>query len=153
MQVIPPAALLNCRTTADHLALVHADIVFRPQRSAVQVSCGGAHLASDAAVGMKAIIYEAATSIDFPPTDPGPGSGFQGKKRTVEIQESGTSRERCQALASQFPGQTISFYHISDGRPGWTDVAEDTIDALSAALEARTQLRVYKQGKQKSATS
>ncbi|DBA92136.1 TPA: hypothetical protein ACH3X1_015861 [Trebouxia sp. C0004] len=123
-QVTPPAALLN-RTTADHLTLLHADIVFRPQRSAVKMNCGGAHLASDASVGVKSIIYEAAMSINIPPE-------IQGTQQAVEIQESGTSRERCQAIVSQFPGQSISFYNISDGRPGWTDVAEDTIDALSA---------------------
>lgn len=97
---------------------------------------------------MKLIIYDAASSND----NPGQDSPLQGKKRKIEIQSFGTSQERVQALASQFPGQSISFYDTSDGPPGWTDVAEDTIDALCAALAARPQLTVYKPGKQIIAT-
>ena len=93
---------------------------------------------------MKLIVYEAATPNEEPPEN-------QGTKREVEILDSGTPQERCQALIQQFPGHRISFYDTSDGLPGWTDVAEDTIDALSDAVQVRRQLRVFKQGKRNTA--
>ena len=95
---------------------------------------------------MKLIVYEAATPNEEPPEN-------AGTKREVEIPDSGTPQERCQALIRQFPGHRISFYDTSDGLPGWTDVAEDTVDALSGVVQARRQLRVSKQGKQNTVAS
>ena len=89
---------------------------------------------------MKLIVYQAATSNDTPHEN-------QGTKREVSIPVSGSAQERCQELFCQFPGYCISFYDTADDLPGWTDVTEDTIDALGSAVQARRQLRVIKQGK------
>ena len=88
---------------------------------------------------MKLIVYEAATSNDTPNKN-------QGTKKEVMIPDSGSAQERCQALVRQFPGYCISFYDTADDLPGWTDVTEDTIDAVGSAVQARRQLRIVKQG-------
>jgi len=90
---------------------------------------------------MKLIVYEAATSNDTPPNE------NQGTKRDIVIPNSGSAQERCLALFRQFPGYCISFYNTADNLPGWTDVTEDTIDAVSSAVQARRQLRIVRQGK------
>ena len=88
---------------------------------------------------MKLIVNEAATSNDTP-------SKNQGTIREVVIPNSGSAQERCQALVRHFPGYCISFYDTADDLPGWTDVTEDTIDAVGSAVQARRQLRIVKQG-------
>jgi hypothetical protein len=89
---------------------------------------------------LKLIVYEAATSNDTPLEN-------QGTKREVVFSSSGSAQERCQALLRQFPGHCISYYDTADDLPGWTDVTEDTIDAVDTAVQARRQLRIVKQGK------
>ncbi len=89
---------------------------------------------------MKLIVYEAATSNETPLEN-------QGTKRDIVIPNSGSAQERCLALFCQFPGYCISFYDTADNLPGWTDVTEDTIDAVSSAVQARRQLRIVRQGK------
>lgn len=88
---------------------------------------------------LKLIVYEAATANETPPEN-------QGTKREVVLSSSGSAQERCQALLCQFPGHCISFYDTTDDLPGWTDVTEDTIDAVGTAVRARRQLRIVKQG-------
>ncbi len=89
---------------------------------------------------MKLIVYEAATSNETPHAN-------QGTKRDIVIPNSGSAQERCLALFGQFPGYCISFYDTADNLPGWTDVSEDTIDAVSNAVQVRRQLRIVRQGK------
>ncbi len=87
---------------------------------------------------MKLIVYEAATSNETPNEN-------QGTKRDIVIPDSGSAQERCLALFRQLPG--CCFYDAADNLPGRTDVTEDTIDAVSSAVQARRQLRVVRQGK------
>ena len=89
---------------------------------------------------MKLTVYEAATSNETP-------NDNQGTKQDIAIPNSGTAQEQCLALFRQFPGCSVSFYDTADNLPGWTDVAEDTINAVSSAVQARHQLRVVRQGK------
>jgi len=89
---------------------------------------------------MKLIVYEAATSNETPNEN-------QGTKRDIVIPDSGSAQDRCLALFRQLPGYCVSFYDAADNLPGRTDVTEDTIDAVSSAVQARRQLRVVRQGK------
>ena len=89
---------------------------------------------------LKLIVYKAATPNDTPLEN-------EGTKREVVFATSGSAQERCQAILRQFPGHCISFYDTADDLPGWTDVSEDNIDAVITAVQARRQLRIFKQGK------
>lgn len=89
---------------------------------------------------MKLIVYQAATPNDAP------HMGL-GTRQEVDIPpDLGTPHARCQALLQQFPNCCVSLYDTSDSPPGWVDVSEDTIHAVSSAVQARPQLRIFKAG-------
>ncbi|KAL0026245.1 hypothetical protein WJX77_005581 [Trebouxia sp. C0004] len=77
---------------------LHKGRLIRP--CAVKMNCGGAHLASDASVGVKSIIYEAAMSINIPPE-------IQGTQQACWLRSS-PSAKSLQARASNKPAGSTS---------------------------------------------